>query len=278
MKRGEATSSALRGELSSIGPWTSVPLARRIRRIKSAERTLALFELFSLYQRPMVVGEIASALDVPQPSISMLVRNLTSLGYLEHDRAARTYVPTIRIMLLGTWIQRRFSEDGNLERRIDALMQSVGQTVVVAIQNGVYSQYVLVQMPRNPDLAVQSGLLRPITCTAVGRALLSLKSDAEVDAIVRRCNAEVTEDRLRVQPADFMRRIAEVREQGLAKTSGDMTPGRSVIAVSVEGPFSRVPLAIGVGGLTERIERSEEQIITALREFKAASTHQVATP
>jgi DNA-binding IclR family transcriptional regulator len=278
MKRDQGAPSALSGELTSIGPWTPDPLARRVRSVKSAERTLSLFELFSLYQRPMVVGEIAKALDIPQPSVSMLVRNLTSLGYLEHDRAARTYVPTIRIMLLGTWIQRRFSEEDNLERRIDALMRRVQQTVMVTIQNGVHSQYVLVQMPRNPDLAVQSGLLRPITCTAAGRVLLSLKSDVEVEAIVRRCNSEVTEDRLRVKPQEFMQLIAEIREQGFAKTAGDMTPGRSVIAVSIVGPFSRLPLAVGVGGLTDRIKGSEDEIITALREFKSASMQQSATP
>lgn len=278
MKRGQRMSSALDGEITSIGPWTHGTSGRRVRTVKSAERTLALFELFSLHQRPMMVGEIAAALNIPQPSVSMLVRNLTSLGYLEHDRAGRTYVPTIRIMLLGTWIHRRFSAEGNLERRLDALMRRVQQTVIVAIQNGVYSQYVLVQMPQNPDLAVQSGLLRPITCTATGRMLLSLKSDAEVESIVRRCNAEVRDERLRVRPNEFMELIAQVRAQGFARTSGDMTPGRAVIAVSVPGPLGRMPMAVGIGGMTENLERNEVEILTALREFKTTASEQAAAP
>ncbi|WP_337185256.1 helix-turn-helix domain-containing protein [Phenylobacterium sp.] len=264
-------SSVLGGEISSIGPWTSDTSTTKARTVKSAERTLALFELFSLYQRPMVVGEIAKALQIPQPSVSMLVRNLTSLGYLEHDRAARTYVPTIRIMLLGSWIHRRFSEESNLERRIDALSRGLGETVMMGIQNGVFCQYVLVQMPENPDLAVQSGLLRPITCTAIGRALLSLKSDAEIETIVRRCNAEVSDERLRVKPSQFMETIVRIRAQGYARTAGDMTPNRSVIAVSIPGPLGKMPMAIGVGGLVDNIDAKEDAILEALRDFKAAS-------
>jgi DNA-binding IclR family transcriptional regulator len=175
-------------------------------------------------------------------------------------------------MLLGSWIHRRFSEELDLEHHLDQLMQRVQETVIVGIQNGVYSQYVLVQMPQNSDLMVQSGLLRPITCTAIGRVLLSLKGDLEVDAIVRRCNAEVDDERLRVQPREFLRLMAEVRAQGFARTAGDMTPNRAVLAVSIPGPFGKMPMAIGVGGLIKNMERKEPEILAALRNLKTALT------
>mgnify|MGYP001050631076 CR=1 FL=1 len=266
--RSVAPISTLAGEIDRIGPWACE--GKQSRSVKSAERTLALFELFSLHQRPMVVGEIARALEIPQPSVSMLVRNLTSLGYLEHDRVARTYVPTIRIMLLGSWIHRRFSQQADLERRLQELQRRVGETVIMGIQNGAHSQYVLVQLPENPDLGVQSGLLRPITRTAVGRSLLSLKTDREVEALVRRCNAEVTDERLRVRPAEFIDLIRQVRTQGYARSTGDMTENRSVIAVSIPG-LGKLPMAIGVGGFTENIDRKQDEILAALNEFKAAS-------
>src|SRR5262245_61250574 len=123
--------SPVRGELAEIGPWMEGDTPKRFRTVKSAERTLALFELFSIYERPMGVGVISKALAIPQPSVSMLVRNLSSLGYLEHDRVERTYVPTIRIMLLGSWISRRFTQEHNLEQRLDELMNRTGESVLV---------------------------------------------------------------------------------------------------------------------------------------------------
>jgi DNA-binding IclR family transcriptional regulator len=266
------TSPGVGGQMGTIGPWFGAEGLRKVRTIKSAERTLALFEMFSLYQRPLGVGEISKALDIPQPSVSMLVRNLAGLGYLEHDRASRTYVPTMRIMLLGSWIHRRFSQENDLETRLDELVSRLGETVLVGIQNGIYSQYVLAQLPEDPQrLEVQSGLLRPITCTAIGRVLLSLKPDDEIDALMRRCNAEVTEDRLRVRPAAFMEQIGQIRAQGYARTGGDMTPGQAVIAISFPAPIGRMPMAIGVGGKIDRVAEKENEILAALEEFRALS-------
>ena len=97
------------------------------RPIKSAERTLALFELFSREQRPFSVGRVSEALGMPQASASMLLRNLTELGYLEYDRSARTFSPSIRVALLGSWIDRRFSEAGSIGMRLDALQRELGE-------------------------------------------------------------------------------------------------------------------------------------------------------
>src|ERR1700761_8151998 len=108
--------------LSEAGPWKIVDVDKSARSIKSAERTLALFELFSLEQRPLTIGEIAKRLAIPQPSVTMLVRNLVKLGYLEHDRFLRNYVPTIRIMLLGSWVHRRMTRQGDLETHLDWLV------------------------------------------------------------------------------------------------------------------------------------------------------------
>lgn len=266
-KEEEAEAPSLQQEMEAVSPWLWGTGDKSVRSVKSAERTLSLFELFSLCQRPLTVGEIATALAIPQPSVSMLVRNFTMLGYLEHDRVKRTYVPTVRIMLLGSWINRRFSKEFNLDQRLERLMQRVNASVFIVIQNGIYAQYVLVQMPENPYLSVQSGLLRPITCTAPGRILLSLKSDAEIKAIARRCNAEVDAERLRIRPSRLLEIIRRARETGFAETAGDMTPNRAVIAMNIPNPSGKLPMAVGVGSNIADIDARRGEIQEALREF-----------
>src|ERR1700687_5568027 len=91
------------------------------RSIKSAERTLRLFELFARRQERLTVGEIARGLCIPQPSASMLLNNLTEMGYLEYDRFDRSYAPTIRVTLLGSWIEPRLGGRQSLASRLDEL-------------------------------------------------------------------------------------------------------------------------------------------------------------
>src|SRR5689334_13032681 len=110
--------------------------AKAARRIKSAERTLALLELFSREQRPFTVGRVAEGLKMPQPSVSMLLRNLLELGYLEYDPHRRTFTPSVRVALLGSWIDRRFGDAGAIGERLSELRQAVGHTAYIGIQNG----------------------------------------------------------------------------------------------------------------------------------------------
>jgi DNA-binding IclR family transcriptional regulator len=244
-----------------------------MRAIKSAERTLALFELFSIRQRPMTVGRIASEMQIPQASASMLLANLRDLGYITYDRAARTYTPTIRVALLGSWINHQFDEAGSLTARLSELREQVDETVFVGIQNGAHGQYVLVLHRNKPrSMQVVSGQLKLLTASATGRVLLSLKSDQEVLGWVHRCNAEATEARLRVVPSEFLGLIEQVRRDGYAQTRGDVTPTFGAIAVTVPAPIGLMPMAIGVGVPLERIEAKKEDIIASLRSLKLIFT------
>ena len=241
------------------------------RTVKSAERTLGLFELFSKVQTKLSVGQISDELSIPQPSVSMLVKNLTELGYLEHDPISRTYVPSIRLVLLGSWIEREFGETQSLIKRLDAVQRRVKETSYIGIQNGAHAQYVLVQRIDSPNrLDVHSGNFRRLTFSVFGRALLALKTDAEIASWVKRCNAEARDARFKITRTDLMRIITDIRHKGYAETAGDHTPGLGGFAMTFKLPTGGIPLAVGAGGPISRVKQKRALIIDALHEFKEA--------
>ena len=241
------------------------------RPIKSAERTLALFELFSREQRPVKVGEVARALAMPQPSATMLLRNLNDLGYLHYDPATRSFSPSIRVALLGSWINRQFAQAGAMGEVLGRLQQATGETAFLGIQNGAAGQYVMRQHPEHPDrLLVESGLYRPLTSSALGRALLMPKPDQEVLRLVRRSNAEAADSHDKVNVNDFLAELRRFRRQGHAETDGDSKPGFAAIALPFRSPMGDEPMAVGVGGLSHRIRRKRRIILPALHAFAAA--------
>lgn len=240
------------------------------RTVKSAERTLALFELFSLRQRPLSVGRIVEELGIPQASVSMLLTNLRDLGFVTYDRRRRTYTPSIRVALLGSWINHQFDEAGSLTARLTDLRETVDETVFVGIQNGAYGQYVLVLYRDKPrSMRVFSGEHKLLTRSAMGRAFLALMPDDEILRWVRRCNTEADEPHQRVAPTEFLDLIASIRRDGYAQTRGDVTPSFGAIAMTVPAPMGLMPMAIGVGVPIERIESKRELIVKALGELKA---------
>ena len=244
---------------------------RQSRAIKSAERVLALFELFSREQQPFTVGHIAAALAIPQPSATVLLRKLTELGYLQYHRNARTFSPSIRVALLGSWIGRRFSETEAIGSQLDRLQRKTGETAFLAMQNGAAVQYVLTQLPEDPDrLMVVTGQYRSLTCSASGRALLSARTNAEIALWVRRSNAEATEARFRVKEVAFLSLMRQVRAEGFAASAGDVTPGLGAYAMTFNAPMGDVKMAVAVGGPLLRVQKRRDSIVEALHKFRSA--------
>jgi DNA-binding IclR family transcriptional regulator len=233
--------------------------------IKSAERALAILEYFREQRRAATVGEIATSLGLPQSSTSMLLKCLTSLGYLDYGAETRTFRPTYRVAVLGSWIQRSLFDGGPLTDTMEALRQETGESVMLGRQNGARMQYIhIVDASYAVRLTIQVGILRPMTCSALGQMLLTPKADPEIRAIVRSNNAEADEAH-RVKEREFMTEIDVIRSQGFAESRGRMVPGANTIAMLVPVAKDATPLAIGVGGPIDRIDQRRDDILRALR-------------
>jgi DNA-binding IclR family transcriptional regulator len=234
--------------------------------IKSAVRTLAILEYFRAERRAATVGEISTALGLPQSSTSMLLKCLTTLGYLDYGAERRTFRPTYRVAVLGSWIQKSLVDGGPLTDTMEALQQETGESIMLGLQNGAKMQYVqIVEASYAVRLTIQVGIMRPMTCSAVGQMLLSRKADNDIRAIVRSNNADAVDAAHRVKERDFMAEIETIRCQGFAESRGRMIPGANTIAMLVPVAKDATPLAIGVGGPMDRINQRRDDILRALR-------------
>ena len=124
-----------------------VPTSAVIRRrgkdvIKSAGRSLEVLELFRDVKRPLRLTDIAEALSLPQSSASMLLRSLIKMGYL--IRHERNYAPSMRITLLGSWLNDAMFSQGNLMSLINEISRLTGDTVILGTRNGLYVEVLAV--------------------------------------------------------------------------------------------------------------------------------------
>src|SRR5690606_21547361 len=109
--------------------------------VGAVHRSLEILELFAVEQAPLTVGEVSEKLGYPQSSTSVLLHGLHNLGYLMHDRHARTFYPTVRVAFLGLWMHHRIFNEGSLLQLMQTLADRSGHVVLLAHRNGVYAQY-----------------------------------------------------------------------------------------------------------------------------------------
>lgn len=237
--------------------------------VGSLHRSLEVLELFAVEQRPLTVGEVAERLGYPQSSTSVMLHGLSDLGYLLHDRHARTFLPTLRVSFLGMWVHQSVLAQGSLLDFMEGLASRSGHVAMLGMQNGMHAQYIHIVAARTSRVGLKPGLLRPICRSAVGKVLLSTMDDEQVLRIVRNVNATDVDFATPVDGKALLAEIEECRRTGFAFSVDTVTQGSSVIAARVPVDVGGQPLAVGIGVHTWEREALQESIMQMLRESLA---------
>lgn len=243
--------------------------------VKSAGRVFQILELFDVLRRDAHVSEISELLDLPQSSTSVLLRSMVSIGYLSYNRDTRAFRPTTKVAVLGSWINGPLLSDGALMRLVDRINEASGQSVVIAVRNRIWAQYIHVAQARAEDrIFLVKGANRPLTRGAAGLALLSDLPDAEVKRIALRINAEIPG---RDSIAEVMERVEAVRMLGYAFNCDRITPGGGMIALRVPNVMGAEELVIGIAGFSADLRARKDELVDVARCEIAAYRAEIAT-
>lgn len=233
--------------------------------VKSAGRVLEILEYFDDLQRQSTVMEIAEALGYPQSSTSALLRSLVSMGYLIYDAHARTYITSSRVALLGSWVNSEFFAEGAIISMMKELNEQTGDTVMLAVRNGLRMQYIHVVQATSPArLHMTLGTVRPLAASGAGYALLSTMTDSEVTRLVMRINAETEEGKPLIKIRELLETLAVIRRKGYAFTCDMVTRGGGIIAAPLPYVSGQPRMILGMGGISEVMRGREEELSSAL--------------
>ena len=232
--------------------------------VKSAARVIQILEFFDAVKRPSPVAEVADHYGWPHSSASVLMRSLVALGYLHYEANTRTYLPSIRVALLGDWLYGSAFAHGKLTHLLEQLNKQTGETVVLAAQNGLHAQYLRVIEGTNTlRMYLQIGTLRPLLKSGTGRMLLTQMDDGTIRKLTRKYNLG-TDEASRIDIEQLLAQVAADRERGYAVSRNQVTPHATLIAMLLPTTLSEKPLAIGVAGLSDRLIASEQRYLKAM--------------
>lgn len=259
-------SARLSAHPSAVGhPTTITASGERI--VKSVARTLEVLEYFDEVQRPVNAAAVAGALGYPQSSTSALLRSMVALGYLDFDPRKRTYVPTDRVPLLGSWVNPRLFPEGSLVRTAQAIAKRSGQSALIGARNGDYGQYIYIANPNNViPYHIRLGVLRPLGGSAIGNALLSAMRDDDVRRLFHRINAYRPDGSPAIDVKALLSSLAELREKGYVASVDQVAKGFGMIAMMLPTECTDRPLAIGIGAPSALIREDSEGMVAMMRE------------
>jgi DNA-binding IclR family transcriptional regulator len=234
--------------------------------VKSATRAIEVLEYFKLSQQPRSMSELAGNLGYPHSSMTVLLKTLVKLGYLNFDRQSRVYFPTPKVTALGDWIPRVLFGSGKIIEAMKDVHAATGEGVFLGTRNDVYLQY-LTTIPSIHALRfhIDEGTIRPITRSAAGWMLLTDMPDDKVDNIVRRANIATPDPAERVQVRDILEKLREIRVLGYARAENIPFLGGGTLAVLLPVQIQGQPAVLALGGVAERIRSNFQPYLEALQ-------------
>jgi IclR family acetate operon transcriptional repressor len=207
--------------------------------VQSVERSLDLLELMADAAGEVTLSGLAASSGLPAATIHRLLRTLVRGGYVRQEAS---------------------------------LTDALGETANLALLDGDEAVYVAQVPSKHPmRMFTEVGRRVALHSTGVGKALLTLRTDDEVRALLARTGMPSRTPRTLTNPDDLLEEMAAIRDRGYAVDDGEQEIGVRCVAVTVPG--TPAPTAISISGPAARVT---DEVVDAAAPVLAETARKLA--
>jgi IclR family transcriptional regulator, KDG regulon repressor len=236
--------------------------------VQSVDRTFDILELLAANPNGLSVGSVGSRLDLHKSTVSRLLQVLKHRGYVDKDPSTGQYRIGLKIIELAS------SQLENVELRLEArgpmqtLAQATGQTVFLAVERGTEAVYIdKTEAYDSLKRYTIIGTSVPLYCTALGKALLMEKPEAELTAFLEAANLVPRGPNTLLDPDRIKADLRTCAARGYTIDDEENEAGVRCIGAPVYDYLTRTVAAVSVSGTTESIlESAAAEIGRCVRE------------
>ncbi|WP_432839116.1 IclR family transcriptional regulator [Dactylosporangium sp. CA-092794] len=199
--------------------------------VKSADRTLDILEALAT-AGPLTLAELTRRLDIPKSSLHGILRTMAARGWIAAEATGRFRLG-LRALQVGAAYLDADDTVGLLAGILDELNARFGEATHLGRLDGADITYVAKRDSVHP-LRLYSAIGRrlPAHATALGKALLAARTDAEVDALLPDPLPALTPHTI-TDRAALRAELAEIRARGYAVDREENTEGIVCVARTV---------------------------------------------
>jgi IclR family transcriptional regulator, acetate operon repressor len=231
--------------------------------VKTAARTLDLFEAFANDPRPLRLSELAAVLQAPVSSCHQLLRTLENRGYL-YGLQLKSYYPTRKMLENAQHISSHDPLLKLVAPYMEELRDATGESVLVAQLTG-HQALILAVLESGQAIrySARAGALRNLYCSGIGKCLLGELNPAErSEHLPRAPYPRLTATTLTTR-GKLDEDLEHSRKRGWYASHGETSTDLWSIAAPVRA--GGTVLALSVAGPATRLESSESRHVKSLQ-------------
>lgn len=230
--------------------------------MNSLEAAMRVLKLLDKRRPVLRVGEISRELSLQKSTVSRLLRTLNEHEFLEREREGQGFTVGRRSLVLSDLYVVGHSLLSRIDAALDALVDEFGFVGYAGVLSGADIVVLRIKYGRYPLRLVQDvGQRIPAERTAIGRALLARKRNAEAIALIGQ------HGRARAARATILQELARIRRMGWAAIESAIIPGIAAIGAAVGDPACNEALGFALSfPMTAADELLRERMARTVRD------------
>lgn len=242
--------------------------------VQSAERIFQVMEVLA-DNGEMGLMELSAALGLHKSTVHRLLMSLIYMGYAKQDETTQKYMLSYKVVNMASKVLDRTDVLQVAKPYMERLSALSGETVhlVQREENNILYIYKIEAKVGTIRMVSHVGMIHPMYCSGVGKAIMATLSEEEVQKIWNESIIEKKTDKTITDYARMQEVLAEVRENGYALDDEENEKGVRCIAACLYGHQKEVKYAFSVSGPTSRMtkERVKELSVDMLKVQKELS-------
>ncbi|MGI8736267.1 MAG: IclR family transcriptional regulator [Candidatus Eremiobacter antarcticus] len=228
------------------------------RLIHSLSRGAQILRLLADAADPLGVSDIAERLHVDPSTSYRLLVTLESHGLVQQEPDTKKYGVGFGVLELAFAMLRRLSVARLAEPHLASVAVKTGETTHLAVRDGVLAVFVG-RHTGEGILRVETaiGSSEPLYCTAVGKALLSDYSEAELRKLFGAQALERHTPQTVTTIDGLLLELDRVRRSGYAYDDEELHPGVRCLAAPIRDHRARIVAAFGLSTPATRMTREQ---------------------
>ncbi|MDY0237078.1 MAG: IclR family transcriptional regulator [Gudongella sp.] len=230
--------------------------------VQSLDRALTILELISEYNEGLSLIEITGKANLNKSTAHRLLKTLILKGFVIKDENNNNYKLSMKPYEIGARKVDNLDILTASKQYTRNLMDKFNETVHLVVREDSDVVYIdKVEADNNIRMASKVGQRSPMYCTSVGKSMMALMGEDEVEIIWKQSNIIKLTDNTIVDFNTYMSELIKIKELGFAVDNEENEMGVRCIGAAVFIRDGKIGGAISVSGPVERISNDKIEII-----------------
>lgn len=249
---------------------------RKLVRVQSIDRAVAILECFSENKSELKLSEIASMLDLNKSTVHGILNTLKHHGFIDQDEVTQKYRLGIRFIGYGDLVVNSINITNIAVPVLEKLCHKVEETVNIAMLDGLDVVFIeKKECNKSIKTSTKIGSRLPAYYTADGRIILSYLEKEKIKELLPRTIKQLTTNTI-TDKQFLMEKLYETKHRGYAVDHEEVVKGLICIAAPIFDHMGEVKYSISITGPSVRMtDEVVSEYINIIKEAANEISHRI---